>query len=82
MEIQPSISFMSPPDRKELVAEILIANVQIAEVRRDHNNYRVQIFPRPDGDCWDLEVETLLSMVTNAYDKLRARLDDNKDQIV
>lgn len=66
------ISIVSPPDREDLVAEILVDREQLAEINREQPILQVEIYPKPSGGAWLLPFDELIS----ALEQARRRLDE------
>ncbi|MCL4684878.1 hypothetical protein KJ059_09010 [Myxococcota bacterium] len=66
------ISIASPPDRKDLVAEILVDREQLAEINREEPILRVEIYPKPSGGAWLLRFDELMG----ALEQARRRLEE------
>lgn len=48
-----SIQYASPPDRKEVVAEIWIEDEQCGELSHDEGQLLLEVYPRPSGGLGD-----------------------------
>jgi len=64
------IEITSVPDREELVAEIWVNHEQLAELRRDAGQIRVQLYARSDGRPWDVSYSSLLGALSKAQNRL------------
>lgn len=65
------ISISSPPDRKKLVAEIFIEDQQLAELNQENaEELFLEIYPRKDGQPWNISYEELVSVLDEARRKL------------
>lgn len=64
------VSICSPPDRKFLVAEIMLDNEQVAELNQEQNALLLEIYPRRDGQPWIVSYEVLLKALTKAKKRL------------
>lgn len=49
------ICISSPPDRKNLVAEIFFEDIQWVEVNQEKNSIEVEFYPRPDRQPWRID---------------------------
>ena len=65
----------SPPDREEVVAEIFFGNSQFAELNREANDIRVEIYPSASSQAWSMSLEELRAAINEAEDKLSAMSD-------
>ena len=68
-----TIELTSVPDRDGLVAEVWLQREQLAELRREHDELRVQIYPRPSDQPWDIPWDQLLDALQAAREKLEDR---------
>lgn len=66
---QWDISLSSPPDRENLVAEILYNHIQVAEVSNENDKLHIQLYGHPINHCWDFEYDEFIQAL--AYAKLR-----------
>jgi len=68
------ISLASPPNREELVAEILLrseASVdQPAEVFRSDGRVMLALYPRGDGDPWEFPLADFVEAIGRAMARL------------
>lgn len=67
-EIQVGLS--SPADRTELVADLMVGSVQLAEIHRQGGVTRIEIYARPDGSCWELDLDHLHRALDEAVRRL------------
>jgi len=70
MNKQYRICLSSPPDREKLVAEIFFRDVQWVEINQEHGALEVEFYPRPDGEPWRIECETVFTALKEAKEKL------------
>ncbi|HEX8248147.1 MAG TPA: hypothetical protein VF599_08255 [Pyrinomonadaceae bacterium] len=70
MNNEIKVSICSPPDRKFLVAEIMLGNEQVAELNQEQNTLRLEIYPRRDGQPWLVSYEALLKALIKAKEHL------------
>ena len=75
MQIRTGIS--SPPDRDSLVADLLVDEVQLAELRREGKQLIVELYPRPDGAPWVLPYEELIASLVQALARLEPQATDS-----
>jgi hypothetical protein len=67
-----NISVSSPPDRKYLVADIMLDNViQIAEVNIESGAMRIAIYAHPEGTPWELDFDEFYTSLNEAKSRLR-----------
>ena len=64
------IQIASVTDREELVAEIWVGSQMLAELRHEGGEHRVQLYPRTDGEPWDL----LHADIVRTLEEARTRL--------
>ena len=67
------VELISPPDREELVAALLVDHSQFAEVRIEGGVSKIELYGSPDGSAWDLDLTELLSALSHANERLRSR---------
>jgi len=61
----------SPPDRENAVFEIWLENEQLAEVSKEPGrSLDIQIYSRPGGDAWDVDLLELMSVLEKAAKNL------------
>jgi hypothetical protein len=70
MAIETRICISSPPDREKLVAEIFFDNEQWAELNQEEGSLTLEIYPRHDGNFWQLSFEQVLEAMNEAKRKL------------
>ena len=64
------IGIASPPDRKKLVAEVLYENEQWAEISQDLGVFKLEIYPRRNGQPWLFPLDEALSTLQVAKERL------------
>jgi hypothetical protein len=68
------ISLASPPNREELVAEILLRSAasvdQPAEVFRSDGRIMLALYPRGDGGPWEFPLADFLEAIGQAMSRL------------
>jgi hypothetical protein len=65
-----SVSITSPPDREKLVAEINVGNEQWAELNQEDGTLKLEFYPRPNGEFWQLSFDEVLEALDNAKKRL------------
>ena len=62
----------SVPDRENLVAEIWFGDQQLAEVSRETETLKVEIYKKiqASGDVWELDLDDLLKALEEARSRL------------
>lgn len=65
-----TVELASVPDRDDLVAEIWVGTELLGEIRFDDGALRVQIYPRPDAEPWDISLDELTSALHLARQKM------------
>lgn len=70
MKEKHRICISSPPDREKLVAEVFIGDAQWAEINQDSQALRVEFYPRPDGEPWQMDYEDALKALDEAKQRL------------
>lgn len=77
------ICHLSLPDRDGLVTEVYWDHQQLAELRFESGSVRIQLYPQPSGECWDLPWDDLLAALVSARERLgpdQPELEDDSDQ--
>lgn len=74
-----TIELASVPDREDLLAEIWLGTALIAEVRRDEQMLRVQLYPSETGHPFDIPYEDLEAALVTAKARLRALVSDTEE---
>lgn len=64
------VGLSSPPDRAELVADLMVGSVQLAEIRREGDAKRIEFYARPDGAFWELDLDHLCRALDEAVRRL------------
>jgi len=64
------IDIASVPDREEPVAEVWYGDEQVAELRREGAELRLQIFSTPSSAAWDFSIDAFLSAIHEAMARL------------
>ena len=67
------ICISSPPDRKNLVAEIFLGDEQWAEINQENGDLEIEIYPKPNGQAWQFSMEEMLAIVRLAQQRLLAK---------
>jgi hypothetical protein len=70
------ILLASPPDRDNLVAEIFVGSIQLAELNTQSGSFCVEIYPRQDGSPWVIDHSQLIESLTLARSKLVERIGE------
>jgi hypothetical protein len=70
MSYQSRITISSPPDREKLVAEIFFQNEQWAEINQERDELLLEIYPKPDGGVWQIDLKEALEALTSARKQL------------
>ena len=60
----------SPPDREKLVAEIIHADEQWAEVHQESGDLTLELYPRRDGGRWSFAFDEALAALQTARQRL------------
>lgn len=60
------ISVASPPDRKNLVAEIFFGLEQWAELNTESGTLTIELYPRATGEAWSFPVDDAVAAVEEA----------------
>lgn len=60
----------SPPDRVGLVAELWVGAAQLAELRYEGDDFRLEIYPPAERAAWDLAADDLLDGLQRARQEL------------
>lgn len=64
------ICISSPPDRKNLVAEVFVGIEQLAEVNHEDGQWSIEIYPRPSGSAWNLPFDETLRILQEAKSRI------------
>jgi phage pi2 protein 07 len=67
------ITIASPPDREQLVAEVLFGNEQVAELNTERGTLAIELYPRADGQAWSFDADQFQSALAQAKAKLLGR---------
>lgn len=70
MSRQLRICISSPPDRERLVAEIFFDNTQWAELSQEDGTLRLEFYPLPTGESWQLSWDEVTSALEQAKERL------------
>ena len=65
MTNQLTVLITSVPDKECLIAELWDGHL-MAEVSQEQGNFNVQIFPRPDGQPWIVNVDYFMNQLQAA----------------
>lgn len=58
-------------EREELYAELWFDNEMWAEITQEHNQVRLNLYPRQNGEPWSLPFEAAQQQIRRAYVALR-----------
>jgi hypothetical protein len=64
------VCISSPPDRRELVAEILFDDEQWAELNQEDGTLTLEVYPKHSGSHWQLSFDQVIQGLTEAREKL------------
>ena len=67
------VSLSSPPDRTNLVADIMINSVQVAEVNVESGRLEIEIYPNPNEEIWKLTLDDFLRALLESKRRLEER---------
>lgn len=56
----------SPPDRDFLTCELSVGDEVMAEVRIEPIGLAIEIYPKPDGQAWDIPYDGLMDALVKA----------------
>lgn len=70
-----SVGLSSPPDRPALVADLMVDQIQLAEVCRGPIDLQVEFFNRPDTEPWVVPLTDLRSALSEAERRLQENAD-------
>jgi hypothetical protein len=66
----------SPPEREELVIQLFVKNGgQWGEIFRDHGQWLLELYPRPDRQPWVLDLEEARQVMDLSLKELMTRLE-------
>jgi hypothetical protein len=74
------VRIASPPDREQLVAELLIAQGQLADVRYEDEELVVDIYSQIGGRPWVVRATDLRNALAAGMEMLRSRYDRGGDE--
>ena len=64
------VSIISPPDREYLAVEIIFNDEQWAELNQEGGTLSLEIYPRRDGQPWQLSYESVMAALKKAKERL------------
>ncbi|CAN5412477.1 hypothetical protein BH10ACI2_BH10ACI2_00590 [soil metagenome] len=64
------VNIISPPDRKNLAAEIMLGDEQFAELNQEGTGLSLEIYSRRDGDPWILTYSEVIESLARAIERL------------
>jgi len=67
---QMTITIASVPDRDTLVAELWCENELWGELSQQQGELKLEIYPAPNGQTWNLKYEELIDIIQEAKKKL------------
>ena len=70
MNDELKVSIISPPDRESLAAEIILNDEQWAELNQEEGTLTLEIYPRRDGQPWQLNFESVMTALKKAKERL------------
>lgn len=70
MKSEFRICISSPPDRQRLVAEIFFGSEQLAELNSESDILRLEIYPRQNGQPWQLMFQDVVDSLKQAKNRL------------
>ena len=73
MSREPEICISSPPNREKLVAEIFFGANQWAELNQEDGTLRLEFYPLPTGEFWQLSWDEAVGALEEAKRKLSNR---------
>jgi hypothetical protein len=65
-----TITLASLPDRDQLVAELWYDNELWGELSQEMGELELSIYPKPDGQVWQLRTDEVIQALQEARDKL------------
>jgi hypothetical protein len=65
-----SVDICSPPDREELIAQILHDHEQWAEIHQETGSLTLALYPRQDGKPWEFSFDDALTALLHAQKRL------------
>lgn len=74
--MEAEVIIASPPDRDFLVAEIWFENDHFAELNIERGEVRVELYPHPTRELWDLPLAVLKQALKQAESALVQDQDD------
>lgn len=70
MPREARICISSPPDREKLVAEIFFDNEEWAELNQEDETLKLEFYPRPNGEFWQLSWDEVIAALQEARKRL------------
>ena len=64
------IELISPPDREQLTASVLVDQEQLAEINQEQERPTLELYPRRDGQPWALDYEEAIAALVEAKRRL------------
>ncbi|REK07874.1 MAG: hypothetical protein DWQ37_20945 [Planctomycetota bacterium] len=64
------VDLASPPDRKRLVAQIMVGNEQWAELNQEQRDLELEFYTRSDGRPWVLSFDDAVGALNLARQRL------------
>ena len=77
-----SINLASLPDRDSVVAEVWRGKHLLAELRREGDALRLQLYPRPNGAPWDVPHPDFVQALMHAQQQLDRRVSSDSDALL
>ena len=65
-----NIDIASVPDRDEPVVEVWYGDEQVAELRREGGELRMQLFAPRSAVAWDFDIDAFLGAINKAKERL------------
>ena len=67
-----TLDLASPPDREQLVVQVMIGDEQFAEINQETDSLQIEIYGRRDGQPWTIDFDRLMVELANAKNRLIA----------
>jgi phage pi2 protein 07 len=76
---QLRFTISSPPDRDDLVADLISDNEMWAQINVDKGYFEISFYPNPTGGDWSFRLDDVESVIDAARERLiKMRLEPNQ----
>jgi hypothetical protein len=67
------VELASPPDREQLVVQLMISNEQIAEINQESESLQLELYGRRDGRPWIIQYSEFIRALSEGKEMLVGR---------